>query len=291
MKQNEKILVYVVTGLLFLILAVAVLFGKEGTSGTPGTVPGVTERGTAGANPGTNASNPGANGALSLEDLVNQARELAQAKPPADGGSGPGAIVPNTNLATSVQVAPPTPAEEVGMLLGRSQRDRDWRLVTVRSGDTLREMVLRWCGGIDAHWDEVLRLNEGGTVLQPGQTVVLPWVDDAEVLAAFRARQPQRDPAPAVPLDPAANTANAANAGANLGGTPVPAVVTPEPAPTPVRTYVVKPGDMLWKIAEREVGKERVPSFLALVKELNPGVDLDSLKVKQVLKLPAGLPN
>lgn len=257
MRQNEKTLVYVVTGFLFVILAVAVLFGKDGAARTKTPTPAQ----------GTGQT------AVSLEDLF---RGQGQMLPDQEQGE-PAPVIPEQPLAANVQLGPPTPGEEVAMLLGRSQRDRECRVVTARAGDTLRELVIKWCGSLE-YLPLAERMNEDAALLRVGQDVVLPWVPDEEVLAALQERKAGRSPRPgaAAPVE--------ASAG---GGAPVPA---PAGAPSASRVYVVKAGDVLWKIAEREVGLRKAPAFIQQVRELNPGVDVNALRVGQQIKLPVRNP-
>jgi len=69
-------------------------------------------------------------------------------------------------------------------------------------------------------------------------------------------------------------------------GTAAPhAVSAPPPAAPARRTYVVREGDNLWTIAEKELGDGRLWERIA---EANRGrLDLNNLKVGQVLVLPA----
>jgi LysM repeat protein len=259
MKQNEKILVYVVTGFLFVILAVAVIFGRDG-AGKP------VEKQTGG---------PAQPGAASFEEVLNNAK-LLNAQP----------AVPETNLATNVQLGPPSPAEEVATVLGTSRHERDCRVVTARIGDSLGGLVQRWCGSADA-LPQAERMNEESQVLHAGQDVFLPWVDDGEVLAAFRARPAKTEPASGGNV--AAHDASTKGSGKGAGkGTAAPAVnhgKAEQPADG-VHTYVIKAGDKLWQIAEKEVGKAKAHAFLQRVRELNPELDVDHLKVAQSIKLP-----
>jgi nucleoid-associated protein YgaU len=57
---------------------------------------------------------------------------------------------------------------------------------------------------------------------------------------------------------------------------------TPPPVPEP-RTYVVKTGDSLWKIAVKEYGKGH---YCKKIAQANPGVDPDNLQVGTKLVIP-----
>ncbi|MEQ9461310.1 MAG: LysM domain-containing protein [Phycisphaeraceae bacterium] len=71
----------------------------------------------------------------------------------------------------------------------------------------------------------------------------------------------------------------------------VPVVVVPAPAPGPaavpvlptLRSYEIKKGDSLWKIAERELGSGLRWQEIA---DANPGIDPAKLAIGQVLILP-----
>jgi nucleoid-associated protein YgaU len=102
---------------------------------------------------------------------------------------------------------------------------------------------------------------------------------------------PDRTAAPAAtPADPSAKTASS--------GDPPPAVpdakeaapattAAPKPAPAPSpahRNYVVKEGDSLWSIAEKELGSGKYANKLI---DANRGrIDPNNLKVGQVLVIP-----
>lgn len=276
MKQNEKILVYAVTGFLVVILMVAVVFGKE------------TPRGVEHAAGGTD-------GALSLEDVLDQraaeAGTLADGEGAADGAGGAGdgtggedaAGTAGRALAANVQLGPPTVESLVTRHLGLSRRDRDYRIVRAQRGDSLSSLVQKWCGSTEGWLEAASALNEELTILRVGEDVVLPWVDDAVVLRAFEARAtgPATGPVRGMPAEVAFDSLAAAVPPAPAGRPEAPA------APAPSRRYEVAPGDSLWKIAERAVSRSKVPGYLEKVRALNPGLDADRLRVGQTLLLPA----
>lgn len=68
--------------------------------------------------------------------------------------------------------------------------------------------------------------------------------------------------------------------------TPEPARTEPKPVDAKTTTYVVKAGDSLWKIAERELGSA---GAIAQIKQLNADVlgESETVKVGMKLKLPA----
>lgn len=302
MKQNEKILVYTVTGFLAVILGVAILFGKDSARRLP-----EVQRDSA---QGGSIQGP------SLEDVLNRrAGDLGKA---GDAGkSDPTkveAVDPNQPvgspvagdqpLVANVQLAPPTPAALVTEKLGLSREEHGFRVVRAARGDTLGQLVQKWCGSLD-RLEEARGLNETLETVQVGQPVVLPYVDDEVILAAYEKRTASSVPAPVfapapTPGDRTAQNGTARNGGAveasgasALDGVPTPAV-TPANRSTAVdapaaagRTHKIQKGESLWKIAEREVGKKKAAAFLESVRALNPGLDVDRLREGQVIALPA----
>ncbi len=311
MKQNERLLVYAVTGFLAVILVIAVVFGPSGRE-----VIGATK--------------PTAPPAKGLGDLLGQKGDGAHvdgqpkapanpAHPGADNGGGarngsdvlpaPGEVTKQQPLV-AVDPAVLT-ADLLSQQLGASQRDRMVRMVRARAGDSLEALVRRWCGARDPFLDEAKALNEELTVLHVGQEVCVPWVDDAVVLAAIEASQPKTlmpsggsipgvgslqnvlgggatpngngaaaKPTFAEPGRIAAGggtgTGGAANGGAANGGT----------AARAATQYTVKGGDSLWKIADRTYGRQNAARMVREILAANPGLD-ESLKVGQKLVLPA----
>ncbi len=59
---------------------------------------------------------------------------------------------------------------------------------------------------------------------------------------------------------------------------------TPRPAPASGATYKIAKGDTYWSIAQRIYGDGKL---WPRIKQANPGVDMDSLKVGQVIKIPS----
>lgn len=304
MKQKERVLVYLVTGFLCLILLIAVVFGNDGARGGQGAAP----------------KNP----SMDLSAALDKNKSAAPEKPSESGKTGEssnppmdpkGAATPignapdggtRTGLPSADAVLPdrplhvpaPTPAPLATLAdkLGPSRLEgfgeQRVRYVRVRSGDTLSALVLRWCGSEGSHLDAAKALNEELTTLKAGQEIALPFVADEVVLAAFLARQPQ--PAPAVqngtgvPAEASSGQPDFKQAElATKDGTAKSPPPNPAPLPADVRLYEVKPGDMLWKLAVKEVGDKQAPKFIATVKALNPEVtDFDRLKVGQKLKFP-----
>lgn len=269
MKQNEKILVFAVTGFLVVILLVAIVFGKDGSR-----QPLPDE--------GAFASGSGAPG---LEELLNRISGKPQpvgGAEPLDPGAGVDpAVVQDRPLVVNV-LPPPTPASLVTERLGLNQIRDGYRYVRVRSNDTLSGLVQRWCGSIDGYLALARALNEELTVLKVGEEICLPLVDDEVLLAAHEARRGSTGPVDAT-LDRASSAAPAPGNAALASGTPS---VPVEATASGSRSYQLKAGESLWKIGEREVGLRNVPRFLQQVRELNPGLDVDRLREGQTILLP-----
>ena len=174
MKQNERLLVYAVTGFLALILVIAVLFGSE-----PVDAAKKQEKLSQG-----------------LDDILRPNdvdAELAKAKAAADAqakallqqlgqGGDPvgGKIGSEQPLIAKTQTA----STLIAMKLGESRRERFVRWVAVKPGDSFEKLVRRWCGSTQPYLNEAISLNEDTRTLIAGEQVMVPWVDD-EVLAGI----------------------------------------------------------------------------------------------------------
>jgi nucleoid-associated protein YgaU len=301
MKQNERLLVYAVTGFLAIILMVAVVFGPSGRE--------------------VSAAKDGAN-AQGLDDILGQ-RAPGQRAPgqgngqAADSGT-PGSLsgLPSPGKATPEQ---PLVAADRSMLasdlveqqLGPSRRDRFVRIVRARAGDSLESLVRRWCGARDPFLDEAKSLNEELVVLRVGQEVCVPWVDDEGVLAAIEAQKPRTllagPDAPALAGSPASGESPGLreSLGSLLSNNPAarPTFAEPgvrpasQPAASPAAvgsaasavraasTYTVKSGDSLWRIADRTYGRQNAARMVNEIREANPGLT-DNLRVGQKITLP-----
>jgi hypothetical protein len=258
MKQNEKILVYAVTGFLAVILMIAVVFGKADESRAAGE------------------SDSGAGGEIgaapSLEELLDQRTDAAAVNQPSPADDAIG----GRPLVANVQLPPPTPAALVAEQLGLSRQEHGFRIVRARAGDTLSGLVHKWCAGQDGSLEAARACNEELSTLRVGQDVVLPWVDDEVLLAAHEARKAGGAPATA-PDAPAAALAGLPADDGRAGAAGAPA------AP---RKHTIAAGESLWKIAEREVGRNGVNAYLQQLRELNPGLDAQRLRVGQQIVLP-----
>jgi len=284
MKQNERILVYLVTGFLAVILVVAVLFGRGGDP-ADAKAKLTSTQGLAdilGRDP---------------KDAPSGGTASDAAGKNASGLAGPGQLVGQQPLVAG---KPDIAATQVELALGPSRRDHTVRFVRAKSGDSLDTLVRRWCGARDPFLDEAKSLNEDLVVLRLGQEVAVPWVDDEEVLAAWQVRQPQKPAleAAGTGTEPLATPATAGADGrpsfALPGGrnTDLPHVPASVPASVPLappansKSYTVKPGDSLWKVAERLYGRKQADRKIVEIRQLNPGLS-DTLRPGQTFLVPA----
>lgn len=300
MKQNERLLVYAVTGFLALILLVAVVFGRapENKSAvkTGGTVQELKE-----VVPSIGAANvPAGNASAAPVGGVAGTGQPA-------GNSGlpaPGQLVPEQPLVA--QAKPMVAADLVAQSLGLSRRDRNVRFVRAKSGDSRDTLVRRWCGARDPFLAEAQSLNEDLVVLRVGQEVALPWVED-EVLAAGLEQQKPKTVLVDDSVDlarlaaeasarrnggvSAAGAAGSATVGNPIGGGPIAGGpigggLSSSAATVATTTYVVKKGDALWRIAERTYGRKNADRMVGEIKALNPGLSAESLREGQKIQLP-----
>lgn len=295
MKRNESILVYGVTGLLVVILLVAVVFGNEGTGSTPANA--------AGKATGKLANQQRENSAVG--DLIERTgvdiegkltrRESAQpeVKPttpesqPSTPSSqaSPGAVGTDPKLAVALEAA----------FLLRSTREGDFRRVTVQDGESLSTLMERF-GIAQARRDEVLRLNEMLPNLdrvRSGQQVILPWVDDAVLIAAEKQRRERES---ALAAEKSAARTNPRGDAPLVNPAPLrqsPPVANPKVVDAPKAPVIsgatkerkVKKGESLWKIASECGGS--VTHAIEQIRALNPNVDLDPLREGVTLKVPS----
>ncbi|MFN9334405.1 MAG: hypothetical protein ACK6D1_17590, partial [Planctomycetota bacterium] len=241
MKQNERLLVYAVSGFLGLILVVAVLFRPKGDDQRAAQTPG-------------------------LAQILNQevAAKDADAGKPAAGAAAvadaafPGVPVPTEVAPQPLAVPAPKPmvaADLVAQQLGLSRRERNVRWVRAKPNDSLDSRGRRWCGARDPYLAETKSLNEDLVVLGVGHEVAVPWVDDEVLLLAIEASKPKvltaeapsaAAPVTNVPMPTIAPAGTVAPVSSNgTGGamgaprpgsaTPIPSTATPIPAtPTPI---------------------------------------------------------
>jgi nucleoid-associated protein YgaU len=278
MKQNERMLVYLVTGFLAVILVVAVLFGRGGNPADAKAKLTTTQ---------------------GLADILGRdAKDDAAGAGKSTADPTAGQLVGQQPLVAG---KPDIAATQVEQALGASRRDRTVRFVRAKRGDSLDALVSRWCGAREPFLEEAKCLNEDLVVLRLGQEVAVPWVDDETVLAAWQTRQPQKptvdggnEPASAA-VDPGTGGARTTFAlPGERGGASPPAGYPPAGVPPPAaqappansKPYTVKPGDSLWKVAERLYGRKNADRKIAEIRELNPGLS-DTLRPGQTFLVPA----
>lgn len=307
MKQNERLLVYAVTGFLAIILLIAVLFGPSGRDAAAKATGGDATNPTSGKNDG-----PRGLGELLGDKVLPKTLPVTDpsvgSKPTANPEAAPvSAKVADVLQSNPVTAQQPLVANErplvamdmVAQVLGPSRRDRGTRMVRAKAGDSLEILVRRWCGARDPFLEEAKALNEDLVTLRVGQEVCVPWVEDDVVLAAYEATKPKT-------LVPTTSPTQLTQPnGAETNGAPVVPVARPNfaepgaaradntgkaPANVPAAAsgteYVVKAGESLWKIADRTYGRQNAPKMIAEIKKANPSLG-DTLRAGQKIVLPA----
>ncbi len=276
MGQVEKIFVVSIVGLVLLILAITV-FGPSHQGAQACIVPPGTQK--AGVENPLHPEGPaGAKGEEAGRDLEEEIPAAVVVK----GGEAVPAVLPGTPETPPAEEALAPKKEETPALPPREKpappsepapketqpapapQAPSYRpkpavpYVVVQKGETFGEILIRELGSARKYRDLVLQFNEGMDPdhLRVGQKIWLP-----PSLLASRGK------------------GAAARASA-------PAVKKSRPAPPPSRTYQVKKGDSLWKIASRFFGKKRVLEGIRRIKRANPDKDLDLLPAGIVLVIP-----
>jgi LysM repeat protein len=286
MKQNERLLVYAVTGFLALILVIAVLFGND-----PVAVAKTQE----------NTSN-------GLSDILQPNKldaELAKAKADADAKamSLAGQLNAGDSHEQPLNAKPYSASDVVVRVLGKSRRERMVRWVPVKRGDAFEKLVRRWCGDTQDNLEEALQLNEDTTTLNVGSEVMVPWVADEVLAAIIEAQGASSRTLVSSPVGSNRTLMSSSNE-AVAAGMPGPSVTRPrfkmpgesnsKPA-TPsassagsadLVTYTVKKGDSIWRIATKRYGKANAYKMVKAIQSLNPNLG-EVLDIGQEFKIPA----
>ena len=290
MKQNERLLVYAVTGFLALILVIAVLFGGDPADANEKDQAGKGTSLSEILNPGSKPGDPAGKGGAAAEQGGDQAGP----------GSRTGLAGPEQVKTEQPLVAKVAPSVLVERQIGPYRRDRTVRFVRAHAGDSFDSLVRRWCGKRDPLLvEEVVRLNEETRMLQAGQEVAVPWVDDEVLLALIEAEQRPT-------LVAGGSPGRAAGVPTPSAGVPRPAVDRPTfrqpaleqggPVSTETRAaapaaageeYEIRSGDSLWKIAERLYGKDNAYRMVKKIEALNRGLDPNRLRIGKSIKVPA----
>jgi phage tail protein X len=292
MKQNERLLVYAVTGFLALILVIAVLFGND-----PVNAANKQEKMSKGLNEILQTKDPvGQVGTDKTGD--NKTGDNKTASDPA-GQAAPREVEQQPLIAKPVLAS-----AVVERAFGVSRRDRFVRFVRVKRGDAFETLVRRWCGSTDGFLEEAYGLNENlrdMKVLRAGAEVAVPWVDDEVLVAILEAQGPRTMVSTnsfgpeAAPENTPAGVPTPTNGGLRTPSFGVPGtgpgvgdakVAAVGSAAASAVTYKVKPNDSLWRIAAKRCAKNQVPRVVREIEALNPGLP-DPLPVGYELKLPA----
>jgi nucleoid-associated protein YgaU len=159
---------------------------------------------------------------------------------------------PNTHTPNALQT--PSPVLRSGDLVRTPVAAGGARTYTVKSGDTLGGIASRELGSA-SRWTEIQALNSNVNPqnLKVGTTLNLP--SGARAVAASAPRSESKKDAPK------------------------------SSKPASGRSYVVKSGDSLSRIAARELGDS---GRWTEIRDLNPGLNPDRLKVGASIAMPAG---
>jgi nucleoid-associated protein YgaU len=147
---------------------------------------------------------------------------------------------------------------------GARQPEQGRRYVVV-AGDSLERIARRELGDASL-WPELQSFNQISDPqrIRAGQVLKLPAAGETRATLEAAPVEARKEAAPSKPK------ATAAEAPRLAAGT---------------RTYVIKKGDVLGTIAQRELGSAKL---IAKIKELNPGLDPDRILVGAKLMLPPG---
>ena len=236
-----------------------------------------------------------------------QRRDGDDAGAGADGLASEGGAADGELPAEDPDALPLVPESGAVAALGPYRIDQQFRVVTVREGDTFTELVQHWTGGLD-RLDEVERLNEhvaDARRLVPGTELYFPWVEDLELITSQRARRTSfalRSDASRRPREADRNDSEAGGATPRprssgnewlRGRRATPAAGTrasasgTDTAPAGGERYKVKQGDSLWKIAARRVGNGKASAYVKEIVAATPGLTKPELvRAGQTIILP-----
>ena len=275
MKRSETVLVYGVTGLLLVILGIAVIFGNDPTANAAELTAGV------GSDPTVlidDLDDPnGVDPAIDEEEVPVDDPAATDPEPEPE---------PEPEVVSPLSMEPGVPHRTVNDVLGESKIVNQYginayRLVEARPNESFKTLVEKWTGDSNSHLDLARALNEelDPTALRSGQEVVLPLVEDDVLLAAWQKRMDSRTARHAADLARPRTSGNRATVPAS----------NPRTTPTPLRgtrNYVVKKGESLWKIAANEVGAAEAQKYINEIVALNNLLNPDRIGAGTKLLLP-----
>ncbi len=300
MKRSETLLVYGVTGILVVILGIAVVFGNDpvalASSGQETQASGDLEQLLDPAlfdSEGLDAEGAG------LAEAVEARLPLDAEEASASGIDDPFGLesgqlgpVSGASKGSDYVLAPDgsplqmalnmKPAPTVDSLFGRSSikqvgRATRYRVIEVAAGDSFSTLVERWCGSAKLYMDDAVALNEQIDInrLPVGSEVWLPYVEDAELIEAYQERIASGRSAsdfddyfrPASQSQAAAASRGIRRSSAESG-----------------TEYVVQPGESLWVIAVRKVSARQAKSYIEEILGLNPKIT-DPSRVRSGMKI------
>ncbi len=271
MKRSESVLMYGVTGILLVILAVAVIFGSESKAAVKALPAKVDPDSSKGIFP-INPVDP-------VDDEAGDDPEVKKGEDPVEPGP-------------ELDQQPKDPVVQVPLSIGQARVERSalgesevtnfgelYRYITVRPNDSFDLLVERWTGSV-SNREDVIALNEELRIhpLNPGARICMPYVNDEILLSAMEDRRRARASRPVSEFPPPAQSGRAPLSTSRANGE--------NAAVSAVREVVLKKGESLWTIAEREVGRRGADAYIKRICALNGIDDAGRVQAKQKIKLP-----